>query len=506
MNSWIDVSSQWKQGILYPRWAHLAQWGFGEARFTFYPPASWTLGALLGVILPWRFVPVVYIWIVLTLSGCSMFILARNWLGRRDAVFAAVLYAVNPYYLIVVYWRSAFAELLAGALLPLLVLYVLRLERDGRRAALPLALVCAAAWLTNVPAAVMVNFSLLLLLVVQVWLRRDPRVVLWAGFAAGLGAGLAAFYLVPVVFEQSWVQIAQVLSPGVRPQDNFLFTHTADLDHYRFNLLVSLAAAWEIILVAAAAFYSRRWKKRAPRLWWALAAWGAVAAGLTFRFTSLGWRFLPVLRYVQLPWRWLLCLNVVFALLAAMAWKRWPMRLLVYGAMLVALGFGWHRLQPPWWDTKLDIAEMVENQRTGIGYEGTDEYLPAGADPYEVKHDAPQVTFTGKVIGNVQVQRWAPETKAFIAKSASPAMLALHLFNFPAWQVEVNGHIVSAQSEEATGQMLIPVEAGENQVRVTFLRTWDRTLGGIVSLGSTILAIILGVQRFKPRQSKLVAH
>ena len=51
-----------------------------------------------------------------------MFLLARRFLPRRDAIFAAALYAANPYHIVIVYWRSALAELLAGALLPLLLL------------------------------------------------------------------------------------------------------------------------------------------------------------------------------------------------------------------------------------------------------------------------------------------------------------------------------------------------------------------------------------------------
>src|SRR5215467_6874527 len=73
MYSWMEVVSQWKQGILYPRWAALAHWGYGEARFLFYPPASWLMGAGLGVVLPWKVAPGAYVCIVLTASGMSMF-------------------------------------------------------------------------------------------------------------------------------------------------------------------------------------------------------------------------------------------------------------------------------------------------------------------------------------------------------------------------------------------------------------------------------------------------
>jgi hypothetical protein len=258
--SWLEVMAQWKQGIVFPRWAALANFGYGEPRFVFYPPASWVLGSLISKVFPWTIASCVFLWIALTLAGASMFMLARRWLSRRDAMFAAVLYAVNPYHLVIVYWRSAFAELLAASLVPLLLLFVWKAADEGRCAIMPLGLVLAAAWLTNAPAAVMIHYSLALLVVFLAWRKRSGRVALVAGAAILLGAALASFYLVPAIYEQRWVQIENAVSAGARPGDNFLFVHTTDADHDAFNRLISWVAVLEIVAVAGLLWVARAWK------------------------------------------------------------------------------------------------------------------------------------------------------------------------------------------------------------------------------------------------------
>jgi hypothetical protein len=490
VNSWMEVLNQWKQGILYPRWAALAHYGFGEARFIFYPPASWMLGAALGSVLPWKLVPGVYEWIALTLAGCSMFLLARRFLHRRDTIFAAAFYAANPYHIVIVYWRSAFAELLAGALLPLLLLYILRSEHEGHKTILPLGLIVAAAWLTNVPSAVMVTYSLVLLVIIVAIVRRSRQTLLIGAGALIVGFALAAFYIVPVVYEQKWAEIEQVLSPGVRPQDNFLFTQLDDADHNRFNVLVSSVAVAEITLAAVVCFLSRRWRARAPQLWWTVMGWGAAAALLMFSFIFPLYRILPELRFVQLPWRWLLCLNLALALLLTLAWRKWLFRFLACIAMVAVLVWVWHRVQPPWWDNAADVAEMQDNQRSGSGYEGTDEYVPNGADAYETDKAAHQVSFDGAGSSQIHITQWGPESKSFTATLSQPGKLGVKLFNYPAWKVEVNSRPVQAGTIEVTGQMMIPVAAGENQVRISFARTRDRLLGGLISLATGILLFI----------------
>src|SRR5207244_6378827 len=142
-------------------------------------------------------------------------------------------------------------------------------------------------------------------------------------------------------YEQKWVAIAQVLAPGVRPQDNFLFTILEDIDHNRFNFLVSLVAAAQIVMLAGAALLSRFHRRESPQLWWTLFSWSVLSALLMFSFTFFLWQGLPKLRFVQLPWRWLLCLNVLFALLLSMVWCSWAARALVFCSLLLYILFDW---------------------------------------------------------------------------------------------------------------------------------------------------------------------
>lgn len=488
--SWLEVISQWKHGIVYPRWASLAHFGYGEPRFVFYPPASWTLGALISFLFPWTLASPIYIFIALSLAGASMFLLARRWFDRRDATFAAVLYAANPYHLVIIYWRSAFAELLASCLLPMLVLLVWKLADGERRAIAGLGVVLATAWLTNAPAAVMIHYSLALLIVFFAWIQKKPSLLLISAVCVALGASLAAFYLLPAIYEQRWVEIANAVSAGSRPADNFLFIHTTDSDHDAFNRTISWLAVLEVIAILFSSVVSKFWSNAQRTSWTALALWGGACSILMLSVSAFLWNILPKLRFMQFPWRWLLCLSMIFTLFVTFGFRRWWQRAAVCLASLLIIVAAWLYVQAPWWDTAADLREMQDNVVTGVGYEGTDEYTPNGADSSAIDKEARKVTVAGPAHAAIDVSHWEAESKVFAVQASDSDHVALRLFRYPAWRVLVNGRDVKTSPRPGTGQMLVPISAGVNRVQIQFVRTWDRATGGLISLitGAGMLA------------------
>jgi hypothetical protein len=427
LGSWMDAAHQIRHGI-YPHWAATPAWNAGEPRFLFYPPLSWLLGAALTMHLPIEAAPVLYLWLCLTAAGLSLYRLAREFVAPHAALLAAVFYLVNPYMLFNAFERSAMAELLAAAWMPLLLLGILRPRPTVRGIALPLALL----WLTNAPAAVMGSylFALLAMLRLALSLRsrhsdpefaegegpaatgRHPATRLAATCLTGalLGLALPAFYLVPAAYERRYVQVAMAVIPNLRFQDNFLFAHTSDPAHNAVNHTASLlaltllgltVAAISVLLLRSNSIIATEPRASGARqgasgvipvsssvLPAIFAFVTLVIAFLLVPLSSPIWNHLPELAFLQFPWRLLTVLAPVLALALALLLQQ--MSLLpslpssLYPLLSVLLPLALSGLAYPLFAQSCDPAiqprALATLLATHHGVPPTDEYTPTSAD------------------------------------------------------------------------------------------------------------------------------
>jgi len=507
--SWLDTAGQWREGIAYPRWTEWANHGFGEPRFIFYPPLSWMLGAALGFLAPWNAVPGIFIALVQTIAGVCSYTLARRFATRGAALFGAAAYAANPYTLLVIYMRSDFAELLACALMPVVLLAALQVcglvgGRSQPRALALFAVVFAAVWLSNAPAAVLASYSVALFFVWAAFAEKSSR-PLWRGMAGvTLGFALASFYLFPAAYEQRWVNITQALSPGLHPSDNFLNTMTNDPEHNVFNWVASSVAIVLMVMTGIAAIAAHRSAAKngeteeARKLWRVLLFLSAAAIFMMIRPSSVFWEHLFKLRFVQFPWRWMSILAVPYSCFMAAAMSRrrggW---ILGAAVIVVSAATGAFLVQQTWWDSD-EIPALREAIANDQGFEGTDEYDPVDDDHTNLPEKAPRVAILPEEESGgaapraeVHVLRWSAEERELQVSSQKPVRVALRLLDYPAWRVEVNGKVATPQHAETSGQMMLRLPAGTQHIAVKFVRTPDRILGIFVSVAGLLALLAL---------------
>jgi len=520
--NWLDVAYQWKQGILFPRWTAWTNHGFGEPRYIFYPPLSWLLGAALTLLLPDVAVPIVFIVLVQTFAGLFAYLLLRELTTQRAAILGAAVYVINPNALLMTYVRSDFAEQLACAFFPLLLLAALRLagQLDDhlrlRSSLVFFAIPFAAVWLSNAPAAVIASYSMALLFAWAAISRRSWRPLLQGIAGITLGLALTSFYLVPAAYEQRWVSIGQALSSGLLPSQNFLFTEINDPEHTWFNWIASICALALIFLLGLAALASRRFalpampdrRKRSVSI--ALLLLGATAFALTLRFTLPLWTYLPKLRFVQFPWRWMSMIALVASCFLACAMEKRRAWLWFSAVFALSFSLAYFQVTNTWWDED-EMPTLRDALVTGQGFDGTDEYDPLADDHADLPLNAPQAkvlpadsTDPSPPQAHVDIAHWSTEQKQILIQAATPVRVALRLLNYPAWRVQVNGKPVQPERMDDFNQMVIPVETGRSDIRVQFVRTPDRKLGNAISAFSAILAMLLLWFDRKPKSDNQV--
>lgn len=500
--SWLEVARGWHDGLFYPHWALSPNFGAGEPRFIFYPPASWMLGALLGTILGWHAAPWLFTTICLFCAGLAMRSFASGWLPPVTATAAACLYIANPYMLFVAYERAAYGELMAAALVPLLLCFAVR--PSPPIAALTATI--AGIWLMNAPSGVMACYALLWIALLRLASERSFRSSLRLASATAIGLALAGFYLVPAAYQERWVEITRAIGPDMRFQDSFLFHRSGEAFHDAVLHTASILACILLAFALASILLWRDASRSRPLLW--LASLAGLILLLLVPISAPLWRHAPQLAYMQFPWRWLLVLAPVVALFVAgslaqrtqTAWLVTAVAVLC-GASIVACTRPFHQ----YCDDQDNVSAQLALMRDGTGQEGTDEYTPHDDDNAEVDQDMPEVRVlvspgaeeqdSGKVQNpeyepdpnaerhaTITVTQWLSERRSIALDTPAPGYAVFRLMDYPAWTVRRNGEIVTQRPRRDDGLLTIPVPPGRSEIDIQWHTTPDIWIGRALSL------------------------
>lgn len=500
--SWLEVARAWHAGLFYPHWATSANFGAGEPRFIFYPPGSWMLGSALGLIFGWHAAPWLFTAICLFSAGLAMRQFAEPWLSPVGATAAACLYIANPYMLFVAYERTAYGELVAAALVPLLLSFAVR----PLPPIVALAATISGIWLVNAPSGVMACYALLWIALLRLASERSWRAPLRMAVATAIGLILAGFYLVPAAYQERWVEIARAIGPDMRFQDSFLFHRSGEPFH---DAVLHSASVIACVLLAIAFASIAAWRDalRQRSLLW-LASFVPLILLLLLPVSGWLWRFTPQLAYLQFPWRWLLVLAPVAALFIAGSLSRYTRGTMLPVLAVAVCTFSIVFCTRPfhqYCDEEDNVSAQLTRMHDGDGQEGTDEYTPRDDDNAEIVQDMPEVRVlvtpraeepdSGKVQNpeyqadasaerhaTVTVTQWSSEHRDVLIDTPAAGYAVFRLMDYPAWTIRRDDALLLQSLRRDDGLITIAVPQGRSRVDIRWRTTPDIWIGRAVSL------------------------
>ena len=556
----VELDRALRAGVLYPRWATELAMGYGYPVLNFYAPLSYyaveavhLLG--LGFLAAYK----AALAASLLLAGLAAYLLARDVLDDRlAAVLSAVAYVVAPYTLADAYLRGALGESWTLVFIPLSLWAFRRLVTMRRPAyAIVGALSFAALILSHNAIALMALPLLLAYLSFLLWRERAnipslinaprppslgesladgspqdwgvrggdfrasevrrrvgtslPSLLSLTALALILALALSAFYWLPALAEKQYTYVdalltgfhggvgGQLIEPWRLVQLSPAYDYAFDpaTNPFRLGLAPALAA-----LGGLAALRIKR--LRAPLLFFALAT--AVVLFLMTPLSLLLWETVPLIAFVEFPWRLLTLAGLGTALLTGGLVAAWPRRRLWRGAVFLAAVValvlaGLWDLHPP----TSSITEGEVNAATAarfdydvgaIGTNKASEYLPLTVKENPTQLPRGDLLVRGIPAGpapDLALLRVDPFAVDLVTSADSPGgPVVLHQFAFPGWSAWVDDKPVPVEPVGSLGLVRIDVPAGKHRVSFRFTDTPVRTLANLGSLAGLVgLMVVL---------------
>jgi len=500
------------------RWVPELYRGCGYPVFNFYPPLFYILGVLIAK-LGANIVAAVNLslFIVLFLSGCTMYLFAREFWGRQGGFISAAAYLFAPYHMVSLYLRSAAAETAAYVFLPLILWSFYKLKQTSLKRYLVFSSLSWAGLLLTHNCASMILFPVVIL---YIFLLYRPSsylrlISMLQGFSAlALGTGLAAFFWLPAFVEKKFVHTELLFQGNLNFKNNFLTLKELlsppwgrDMLYFREpHMFCQIGLAHGLIALIALLGFKRIVKNdprlRAQILFFVALLFGA--AFLALPYSRAVWEHVGTLQYLQFPFRFLSMVVLAVSFIAGgivfLAGDKHRLKIAIVAVLVIFSANFCFYCHP--WDTRKCDVKLIQSEPdkflSELCRQDGGEYTPIW-----VKHVANEFP---KFMQLQKLTALAPQDQVLDFKQISPLrykfmVLSHHLstfyfksFYFPGWVVKVDGYETSILKDNPFGLIAFQCPEGIHNVEVYFGATPLRQTAQvitIVSLGLLVLVYLL---------------
>ncbi len=511
----FEMDKCFQNGQIPCRWVPDLGQNYGQPLFNYYSALPYYLGEAFHLV-GFTFVDTVKLLFLLSLflSGVFVYLMAKELVSEKAALVAALAYLAAPYHAVDIFVRGALSESWGLALVPLVLYALIRVCREPKATNSAVLALSLAALLTTHNITVLISSPLLAVFGLYFLITNPKRIKQLTYLLPGilLGIGLSAFFLFPVLFEQSYIQTKFLISDYFDFRAHFttlgqLFTKLSwGYGPSRFNsyqypetlsFFVGTVPIASLLITPFLLWFRRTDKKIFP------IALITFVLCLFFLFMTharsvLIWEMIKPLTFVQFPWRFLGPVALLSSLLigicldAVKIGEKKMMKVASFLiAFLIAANFSYFRFEKYY-------PSMNDEQKLSAGEYDTQirgallDYLPSTVKviPEEKAPSMPQI-LTGKVDINYFDKRSNYFSSEFNVLSEG-AVVRFPVMDFPGWTLYQNRARTPIKYDHNNDYGLITVNLskGHQLIQSFFEDTLLRTISNFITVASGLLLTI----------------
>ncbi|MBM3130711.1 MAG: hypothetical protein FJ009_19040 [Chloroflexi bacterium] len=506
-----------RDGAWYPRWAADMVFGYGYPLWLILAPLPFFVGEAFHL-LGFDFVSAVKIvdGLAIFFSALTMYLFAARVLGRNAGLVAAIAYVYVPYHLVDLYVRAAQAELVAFVFPPLIFWAFYELMTTRRAHYIPIAaLAYAGLILSHISMAVIFTPVVGLYIVFLLFTARPPTAdrrrliadcLLPPALSILLALGIAAIFLLPILFEQKFLTSDPLISGFFNYRKHFLnaqqlfspfwgYGYAGENGADQFSLQLGLIPTL-LAIVALFALPRTRGAMRAHIALFALIV-GAIVLAMLPVSAPLWEPFASVIAFVQFPWRLLIVAAFALAFLSGAALyafaddARDRAPALAIGLILIAASYAY--TQPQHTDAEFNARTLMEFQVKDGELLGDTIWMtgarPQGSPLVEQYLDGEKLHKARALDDGATVETMRSGGNSIVLRvdASASARVLIYARYFPGWTATIDRQRIEIEPYDEQGLILARIPAGSHVVTLRFEDTLVRQIGAAISLLSLLL-------------------
>lgn len=500
------------------RWVPDMGYQYGYPQFLFYPPSVYYIGSLIHLIGIQIIDSVKILFIAgLVLSTFFMYLFLKTFLEGEvkeksfsrvtlPSFVGAMLYTYAPYKALEVYVRGALSEFWSLVFYPLIFLSIYLLITKKRLTDLVFfslsvgGLMLTHNLMTLIFAPIAIVWTLVLLI-----LKKEKWVIFKIIAGGFLGIGLASFFTLPVIFEGKYVHLETLQGGYFDYRQHFVNVSRLFLsNHWGYgssgfgqdnDLTLSTGQIHSLLafigLMLSVIFFKKQKKLAGVVIIFSLIE--LLVLFLIHQKSSFIWAQLPILWWLQFPWRFLTDSIFLLSVLGAIAIyfanfiNKKTTIILSSAVFLAILILHSSFFTPKNWQNITDkqkFSEALWEKQLTISIF---DYLPVYAK-FPPNHKAPEMpeVLEGEAVFNSYKKRSNFQVGEVEFKKES--VIRLPLLDFPGMKVLVNGRSVDHWNNDCRGQeycfgqITFKLPEGQYKIKAQLEDTPVRSIGNMITL------------------------